>query len=159
MRLPLVALCLLLAWPALAPAQSPDQKKLDVMVGRWKVDITLKATPLGPASTATGMEECEKFATHVVCRTDAGTYRQMRVLSYVPARKRYSAYTIDSLNSALLGTGQVSGDTWTFATDQPGFNLKLTLKIGANTYTALAEFAGPDGRFQPFSEVKGTRVR
>jgi hypothetical protein len=55
--------------------------------------------------------------------------------------------------------GQVSGDTWTFTTDQPSFNVRLTLKIAAGGYTALAEFAGPDGKFIPLSEVAATRVK
>jgi hypothetical protein len=86
-------------------------------------------------------------------------YSQMRTLSYLPARKQYVAYTIDSLGSAVVAYGQVTGDTWTFTTDQPAFNIRLTLKIAAGAYTALAEFAGADGKFVPLSEVKGTRAK
>src|SRR4029450_4697063 len=142
---------------SVADAQtSPDQKKLEVMVGQWRVDVDLKATPLAPATKASGTEECQWFADrHVVCRSEAkgpgGTYSQMRTLSYVPARKQYVAYTVDSLGSALVAYGQVSGDTWTFTTDQPTFNIRLTLKISASGYTALAEFAGADGKYLPLS--------
>ena len=106
----------------------------------------------------------ESFADrHVVCRSEAkgsaGTYSQMRTLSYVPARKQYVAYTVDSLGSALVGYGQVNGDAWTFTTDQPAFNIRLTLKIAAGGYTALAEFAGADGKYLPLSEVKATRAK
>jgi Protein of unknown function (DUF1579) len=161
----------LLTIPSIAVAQtaaagqpSPDQKRLDVMVGQWRIDVDTKATPLSPASKASGSEECEWFANrHVVCRSEAkgsaGTYSQMRTLSYVPARKQYVAYTVDSLGSALVAYGQVSGDTWTFTTDQPAFNIRLTLKIAAGGYTALAEFAGADGKYVPLSEVKAMRVK
>ena len=161
----------LLAIPSIAVGQtaaagqpSPDQKKLDVMVGKWSIEVDTKATPLSPASRASGTEECQWFANrHVVCRSEAkgsaGTYSQMRTLSYLPARKQYVAYTIDSLGSALVAYGQVSGDTWTFATEQPAFNIRLTLKIAAGGYTALAEFAGADGKFLPLSEVKATRAK
>jgi len=149
---------------AAASAQTADQKKLDVMVGRWQIDLDTKATPLSPASKATGTEECQWFANrHVVCRSEAkgpaGAYSMMRTLSYVAARKQYAVYTVDSLGSALVGYGQVTGDTWTFTTDQPAFNIRLTLKIAAGAYTALAEFAGADGKFVPLSEVKGTRAK
>ena len=151
------------ALPHAAAAQSLEQKKLDVMVGTWKIALDLKATPLSTATQASGTETCEKFATHVVCRSDAtgasGTYKLMRTLSYVPARKQYAAYSVDSLNSALLATGLVAGDTWTFTTNQPAFNIRLTLKTSATAYTALAEYAGPDGKFQPLSEVKASRVK
>src|SRR5262245_52737922 len=156
----------LLAVPCLAAAQqpSPDQKKLDVMVGKWNIEIDTKATPLSPANKATGTEECQWFANrHVVCRSEAkgsaGSYSQMRILSYAPARKQYQAYTIDSLGTALVAWGQVTGDTWTFTTDQPAFNIRLTLKIAAGGYTALAEFAGADGKYLPLSEVKATRAK
>jgi Protein of unknown function (DUF1579) len=155
----------LLGVPSLAAAQpSPDQKKLDVMVGKWSIEVDTKATPLSPANKASGTEECQWFASrHVVCRSEAkgtaGTYSQMRTLSYVPARKMYAAYTVDSLGSALVAYGQVSGDTWTFSTDQPAFNIRLTLKIAAGGYTAIAEFAGADGKYLPLSEVKATRAK
>jgi Protein of unknown function (DUF1579) len=155
----------LLVSPSIAAAQtSPDQKRLDVMVGQWRIDVDLKATPLSPATKASGTEDCQWFADrHVVCRSEAkgpaGTYSQMRTLSYVPARKQYVAYTVDSLGSALVAYGQVSGDTWTFSTDQPAFNIRLTLKIASGGYTAVAEFAGADGKYVPLSEVKATRAK
>ena len=81
----------------------------------------------------------------------------MRTLSYIPAQKQYAAYTIDSLGTALIAYGQVSGDTWTFTT-QSGLTIRLTLKIAARTYTALVEFAGADGKYAPLSEIRATRV-
>jgi Protein of unknown function (DUF1579) len=155
----------LIAIPSIAGAQtSPDQKRLEALVGQWRIDVDQKATPLAPATKASGTQDCEWFANrHVVCRSEAkgpaGTYSQMQTLSYVPARKQYVAYTVDSLGSALVAYGQISGDIWTFTTDQPAFNIRLTLKLAAGSFTALAEFAGADGKYLPLSEVKGTRVK
>jgi hypothetical protein len=164
-RITVVLIAGLLGIPSIAAAQTtPDQKKLDVMVGKWSIEVDTKATPLSPANKASGTEECQWFANrHVVCRSEAkgpaGSYNQMRTLSYVPARKQYALYTVDSLGSAVVAYGQVSGDTWTFATDQPTFNIRLTLKIVAGGYTALAELAGADGKYLPLSEVKATRAK
>jgi hypothetical protein len=156
----------LLVIPSIAAAQQPsaDQKRLDVMVGKWSIEIDTKATPLSPANKASGTEECQWFANrHVVCRSDAkgsaGAYSQMRTLSYIAARKQYMAHTVDSLGIAVVAYGQGSGDTWTFTTEQTGFNIRLTMKIAAGGYSALAEFAGPDGKYLPLSEVKGTRAK
>ena len=154
---------LVLPCPVVAQ-QSPDLKRLDPMVGRWRVDVDLKATPLTQAATASGTEECEWFAArHVVCRSEAkgaaATYSQMRTFSYTPARKEYAVYAVDSLGTALLASGQLSGDTWTFTTNQPAFNIRLTMKITQGAYTAVAEYAGPDGKYLPLSEVKGTRIK
>ena len=154
----------LLALPGTAAAQAPpDYKKLDPMVGQWRIEVDLKATPISQATKASGTEECEWFASrHVVCRSEAkgttGTYSQMRTLSYVTAQKQFAAYTIDSLGTVLNAYGQVSGDTWTFES-QSGLKIRLTLKIAAASYTALVEFAGPDGKYLPLSEVRGTRVK
>src|SRR5687768_12580587 len=103
-RLILAAFLLL---PSTAAAQgSPEQKRLDVMAGRWRVDVELKATPLTQATKASGTEECEWFAgRHVVCRSEAkgpaGSYSQMRTFSYNAARKAYALYAVDSLGTAL----------------------------------------------------------
>jgi hypothetical protein len=156
----------LLAIPSSAAAQqpSPDQKRLEALVGQWRIDVDQKPTPLAPATKASGTQDCQWFAgRHVVCRSEAkgpaGAYSQMQTLSYLSARKQYVAYTVDSLGSALVAYGQIAGDTWTFTTDQPGFNIRLTLKFAAGGYTALAEFGGADGKWAPLSEVKGTRAK
>ncbi len=164
-RVTRLLLFVLLACPCIASAQqSPELKRLEAMVGRWRVDVDLKATPLTQATTATGTETCEWFAgRHVVCRSEAkgaaGSYTQMRTISYVPARKAYQVYTVDGLGTALVATGQVNGDTWTFTTDQPAFIIRLTLKMAPGAYTAVAEFSGLDGKYLPLSEVKATRTK
>lgn len=160
-----LVLSAMLVLPCTAAAQgSPEQKRLDAMVGRWRVEVDLKATPLTQAAKATGTEECEWFAgRHVVCRSEAkgpaGSYSQMRTFSYNAARKAFSVYAVDSLGTALLAHGPASGDTWTFTTEQPAFNIRLTLKMAAGAYTAVAEYAGLDGKYLPLSEVRGTRAK
>ena len=160
-----MAMAAVLLLPCMAAAQgSADLKRLDAMVGRWRVDVDLKATPLTQAAKASGTEECEWFADrHVVCRSDAkgpaGSYSQMRTFSYTPARKDYAVYAVDSLGTALLAHGQSNGDTWTFTTSQPAFNIRLTLKFASGAYTAVAEYAGPDGKYLPLSEVRATRTK
>lgn len=155
----------LLAGPGVASAQQPPElKRLDAMVGRWRVEVELKATPLTQAAAATGTEQCEWFAgRHVVCRSEAKggqlTYNQMRTISYVPARREYAAYTVDGLGTALLASGQVDGNTWTFTTNQPAFNIRLTLKMSDGAYTAVAEYSGLDGKYLPLSEIRGTRIK
>ena len=159
-----LVLAAVLVLPCTAAAQgSPDLKKLDAMAGRWRVDVDLKATPLSQAAKASGTEDCEWFADrHVVCRSEAkgttGTYAQMRTLSYIPAQRQFAAYTIDSLGTSVIAYGQVSGDTWTFASQAP-LSIRLTLKIAPASYTALVELAGPDGKYLALSEVRGTRVK
>jgi hypothetical protein len=163
-RIATVIVAALFALPGTSAAQSAtDYKRLEPMVGRWRIEVDLKATPISQATKASGTEQCEWFASrHVVCRSEAkgttGTYSQMRTLSYIPAQRQFAAYTIDSLGTVLNAYGQVNGDTWTFSSQAP-LTIRLTLKIAPASYTALVEFAGPDGKYLPLSEVRGTRVQ
>ena len=84
---------------------------------------------------------------------------QPDTLSYVAAQRQFAAYTIDSLGTSVIAYGQVTGDTWTFTTTQSALNIRLTMKIAAASYTAVVEFAGPDGKYLPLSEVRGTRLK
>ena len=83
----------------------------------------------------------------------------MRTLSYIPAQRQFAAYTIDSLGTSVVAYGQVSGDAWTFTTSQSALNIRLTLKMAPASYTALVEFAAPDGKYLPLSEIRGTRAK
>jgi hypothetical protein len=143
---------------------SPEQKKLEYFVGRWKTDTDIKASAASPGGKASGTEDCEWFANlHVVCRAEstgaAGSYRTMRILSYVPALKAYSQYSVDSLGYAVLAAGQVNGDTWTFTTELPGMKLRSTLKTGGAGYSATSEYAGADGKFAVTGTSKAARAK
>jgi hypothetical protein len=149
------------------PAQaqpSPEQKKLEFFVGKWKADMDIKATSASPGGKASGTEDCEWFANlHIVCRAEitgpAGLYRTMRVISYVPALKGYSQYAVDSLGYAMLSAGQVQGSTWTFTTELPGMKLRTVMKTSNDGYTTASEYAGGDGKYMPTGTGKSSRVK
>ncbi len=140
---------------------SPEQKKLQAMVGKWQTEIEFKgASP----SKASGTEECEWFSNlHVVCRSEltgpAGLYRSMRIVSYVPAVKQYAVYAIDSLGYAALTMGTNAGGTWTFASSGQGWQTRLVMKMSANTYTSHAEYAGADGKWITTATIQSTRLK
>ncbi len=147
-----------------AAQPSPEQKKLDYLVGKWQTEVDIKASSASAASKASGMEDCEWFANlHVVCRAEltgpAGLYRSMRVISYVPALKQYSSYTVDSLGYAVLSLGQTQGNTWTFTSESPGWKLRYVMKTAKDSYTTLAEYAGADGKWTTTSTGKSTRTK
>jgi hypothetical protein len=143
---------------------SPEQKKLEFFVGKWKVDTDVKASDDGPANKTSGIEECEWFANlHVVCKADsttaAGNYRTMRILSWVPALKVYAQYAVDSYGYALLSTGQLSGNTWTFTTDLPGGKMRTTIKTAGDGYTVTSGLVGAGGKFTQTGTGKGARTK
>jgi len=166
----IVSVCFGVAVLTLACAQSahaqptPEQKKLEYFVGKWKIDTDVKASDDGPANKTSGSETCEWFANlHVVCKADsttaAGNYRTMRIISWVPALKVYSQYAVDSYGYALLSTGQLSGNTWTFTTDLPGGKLRSTIKTSGDGYTVTSGLVGAGGKFTQTGTGKGTRTK
>lgn len=156
---------LLVCTPFVASAQpGPEHKTLNTLVGKWRMDLETKATGTTPASQAAGAEDCEWFANlHVVCRTEAtgaaGLYKSMRIISYVPALKQYSSYSVDSLGYAVLTMGQVSGSTWTFTSEAGGYKIRSVTKTSDNGYTATVEYAGADGKWTPSMSIKATRAK
>jgi Protein of unknown function (DUF1579) len=135
-------------------------KRLDAFVGKWRLDVEIKATATTQAMTGSGTEDCELFANmHVVCKSDAGTYRSMRVLSYLPALKQYGSYSVDSYGYALYSLGQTQGGTWTFTSEAGGFKSRLVIKVSRDNYTATADYAGADGKWVALSVTKATRVK
>jgi hypothetical protein len=143
---------------------TPEQKKLEYFVGKWKTDVDIKAFAAAPASKASGTEDCEWFANlHIVCKAEstgaAGSYRTMRIISWVPALKGYSQYAIDSFGYAVLSVGQVQGNTWTFTTELPGMKLRTVMKTSGDGYGTTSEYAGADGKFAPTGTGKATRAK
>jgi len=157
--------CLAVLAPALAAAQpGPENKKLDPFVGRWRIEIDVKAAASTPSGKASGTEDCEWFANlHVVCRAEAtgpgGLYKSMRTLSYVPAGKTYASYAIDSIGYAVLTFGQPTGNTWTFSSEATGYKVRSVVKVTRDGYTATSEYAGADGKWTTASVVTGTRAK
>ena len=151
--------------PLAANAQpGPEHKKLDYLVGKWKVELEIKASGTTPASKASGTEECEWFANlHIVCRGEAtgaaGLYKNMRTISYVPALKQYASYSVDSLGYAVLTMGAIDGAKWTFNSDIGGYKMRSVMATKKDDYTATAEYAGADGKWVPTSTIKATRAK
>ncbi|HEX7139267.1 MAG TPA: DUF1579 family protein [Vicinamibacterales bacterium] len=156
-----VSVALVLVSSGLIAQPSPEQKKLEAMVGKWQTEIEFKgASP----SKASGTEDCEWFANlHVVCHSDltgpAGLYRSMRIVSYVPAMKQYAVYTIDSLGYAALTMGTNAGGTWTFTSGGQGWSMRLVMKMSGNSYTSLSEYAGADGKWVTTATSKSSRLK
>ncbi len=159
-RFAILAAIVLLSQIAFAQP-TPEQKKLDAMVGKWQTEIEFKgATP----SKASGTEECEWFSNlHVVCRSEltgaAGLYRSMRIVSWVPAMKQYASYSIDSIGYAALVMGTNSGNTWTFSSAGQGWKTRLTMKMSGNDYTSTSEYAGADGKWITTATSKSKRLK
>jgi hypothetical protein len=152
-----------LAAPAAAQGRGPEQERLSAMVGRWQTEVEIKATATAPASKVIGTEECAWFANlHVVCRNDAKAdstaYTAIRLMSYHTVLKRYAVYTVDSTGAVLLAFGQVSGDTWTFGSENAESKSRFVMTLTPTGYTGTSEVSGRKGEWTPVSSVKAARL-
>ncbi len=112
----------------------------------------------------TGTVQCSWFANwHVFCLTEGtsavGTYAEMRTVTYRPDLKQYAAYVVDNSGDTLLALGQVSGDTWTFTSDEEGTKTRVVTKMGPDSYIMTSEYPGPDGKWVETLVIKATRQK
>jgi hypothetical protein len=161
-----------LAQPPAAPKPTPEHQKLAFFVGTWTNEGEMKASPMGPAGKVTGKDTCEWFEGHfsVICRGEGkspmGMMKNIGILSYSPEEKVYTYYGTD--NSGMVMTsvakGTVTGDTWTYTDEgmMGGQKMKsrVTIKqLSPTSQTFLMEISGPDGKWVPIMESKGTKVK
>ena len=155
-----------------APKPGPEHQKLAYFVGTWTSEGEMKPSPMGPGGKITGKDTCEWFegGFSVICRAEGkgptGPMKSLGILSYSPEEKVYTYYGTD--NSGMVMTsvpkGTVQGDTWTYTDEglMGGQKIKsrVTIKqVSPTVQTFTMEFQGPDGKWVPIMESKGTKVK
>ena len=158
--------------PPPPPKPGPEAAKLAYFVGNWTSEGELKPGPFGPGGKITGKDTCEWFEGKfsVICRSEGkaptGPMKSIGILSYSPEEKVYTYYGTD--NSGMVMTsvakGTVQGDTWTYTDEgmMGGQKMKsrVTIKqVSPTVQTFLMEIQGPDGKWVPMMESKGTKVK
>ncbi len=119
----MLAAALILAATAMAqtaaPKPGPELKKLDVFVGTWTMDGTVKPGMMGPGGAMSENEKCEwmEGGFYLVCHTD---YKSpvngvgLSVMGYSNADKAYTYREFSSDGEFVDAKGTVDGDTWTW---------------------------------------------
>ena len=152
-----------------APTPGPEHKRLERMVGQWNYQGEAKASPLGPAGKITGSETCEWFAGNfgIVCRSKGtgpkGAMTAMNVMSYDPAQKTYTYYTISSQGDNFFIRGQVNGNVWTWEdtmqADGKPMKVRATVTEESPTVTHFKLEAGPEGQLMVVEEGRSTKQK
>jgi len=119
---------LLLATTAIAqtqpPKPGPELKKLDLFVGTWTLDGTMKPSAMGPGGSMTEGEKCEwmEGGFYVICHSDykssMGNGVGLSVLGYSADDKVYTYREFNSFGEFDDSRGSVEGDTWTWTSDE-----------------------------------------
>jgi hypothetical protein len=130
------------ATPPTPPAQNLPSKELDTFMngfeGRWKCDTKFAADAMGTGSLAlhaktemTIKKEFDGFSWHGEFRLakTAATSATNGVfqISYAASTKQATFLSYDSVGSAMMGAGTISGDSVTFA--EEGFLKGVKVKV------------------------------
>jgi hypothetical protein len=131
-----------------APKPGPELKKLDVFVGTWSLDGTMKPGMMGPGGTMTESEKCEwmEGGFYLVCHSDfkssMGNGVGLSVMGYSSEDKAYTYHEFSSSGEFVDSRGKIDGDTWTWMNDEKmaGMSMKSRFTIHM-TSTASYTFA------------------
>lgn len=107
--------------PSMQPG--PENKALEHFVGSWKMEGTMKPSPMGPGGSFTGTETCRMFegGFHLVCDSEGsgamGPMKGHMVLAYDPPAKVYRYFAINNMANPEMATGTHKGNTWTWKSE------------------------------------------
>lgn len=159
LRGPVLIACILVAAAATAqmqpPKPAPELKKLDVFVGSWTLDGTMKPGTMGPGGTMTENEKCEwmEGGFYLVCHSDykssMGNGVGLSVMGYSADDKAYTYREFNSFGEFDDSRGWLDGDTWTWTSDEKmgGTTMKgrFTMKMTSTTSYSFTFDMSQDG--------------
>ena len=163
---------LILAATAMAqeapPKPGPELKKLDMFVGTWALDGTMKPGAMGPGGSMTESEKCEwmEGGFYVVCHTDykstMGNGVGLSVLGYSIEDKAYTYREFNSFGEFEDSRGVLDGDTWTWTSDEKmgGMTMKgrFTMKItSASSYNFTFEMSQDGTKWNAMMDGKASK--
>jgi hypothetical protein len=152
--------------PTLKPG--PELKKLDMLVGSWTLDGTMKPHSMGPGGTMTENEKCEwmEGGFYLVCHTDykssMGNGVGLSVMGYSADDKAYTYREFNSFGEFDDARGTLDGDTWTWTNDEKmgGMTMKgrFTMKMtSATSYNFMYEMSNDGTKWSNVMDGKASK--
>jgi hypothetical protein len=150
------------------PKPGPEFKKLDVFVGTWTLDGTMKPAMGEPGGSMNESEKCEwmEGGFFLVCHSDykgtMGSGVGLSVMSYSADDKNYTYREFNSYGEFTDSKGSVDGDTWTWTNDEKmaGMTMKgkFTIKVTSPTsYTFTFDMSEDGTKWSTVMEGKATK--
>jgi len=150
------------------PKPGPELKKLDMFVGTWTLDGTMKASTMGPGGTMTENEKCEwmEGGFYLVCRSDykgsMGAGVGLSVMGYSADDKAYTYREFNSYGEFDDSKGTVDGDTWTWTNEEKmaGMTMKGRFTIhmtSSSSYTFAFDMSQDGTKWSTVMEGKATK--
>ncbi len=151
-----------------APKPGPELKKLDVFVGTWTLDGTMKPGMMGQGGTMTENEKCEwmEGGFYLVCHSDykstMGDGVGLSVMGYSADDKVYTYREFNSFGEFDDSRGKLDGDTWTWTNDEKmgGMNMKGRFTIhmtSTASYTFVFDMSQDGTKWSTVMDGKATK--
>jgi hypothetical protein len=148
-----------------APKPGPELKKLDVFVGTWTLDGSMKPGMMGSGGTMTENEKCEwmEGGFYLVCHSDykstMGNGVGLSVMGYSADDKVYTYREFSSTGEFNDSKGTLDGDTWTWTSDEKmgGMTMKGRFTIhmtSAASYTFAFDMSEDGKKWSTVMEGK-----
>jgi Protein of unknown function (DUF1579) len=131
------------------PIPGPEHRRLELFVGNWDTEGTIKVNPSGPGVKFQAVDSYEWvpggfFLLH---RWDAhmpdGRTQGIEVIGYDSAKGTYTVRSFDSAGNTDIMTGSVASDTWTF--EGKSLRFRGGFRDGGNTLAGIWEQRSDDG--------------
>ena len=140
-----------------APKPTAEHKALEWWLGSWAGEGEMKPGPFGEGGPMKWTEECSWFADsgfHIVCKSKGdgpmGPMKGLGIIGYNPEKKVYTHYGIDSSGWTGHAEGTLSGDAWTFQSEETmegkTFHTRYTMTKKSDTVMTFSWDMSEDGK-------------
>jgi hypothetical protein len=150
------------------PKPGPELKKLDMFVGSWTLDGSMKPGMMGPGGSMTESEKCEwmEGGFYIVCHSDykssIGSGVGLSVMGYSAEDKAYTYREFNSFGEFDDSRGTVDGDTWTWTNEEKmdkmtmkgRFTIKMT---SATSYNFTFDMSQDGTKWSTVMDGKATK--
>jgi hypothetical protein len=143
--------------PAGAPEPTPQHEALQIWIGTWSGNGTMKETPMGPGGPMEWTEECSWFGGgrfHVICKSEGtsptGPMKGIGIIGYDAEKGVYTHYGVDNNGWAELSQGKHEGDDWTFTSKSSmggqTYHSRFTMTMQSPKSMTFNWQTSPDGK-------------
>lgn len=152
--------------PPEPPKPGPEQKKLEQLLGTWRLEGEIKENGYVPAgkSVVTATVTWGPGGFFVESRGEGENYPTTHgIMAYDSQAKVYTTFYASGAGLVGGGTGTVDGNTWTWMLEDKwsgqAFKGRTTVTFkSATQYTSKYEYLAPDGSYVTIAEGTATRV-
>jgi hypothetical protein len=162
--------CAVLAQGPPMPKPQPEHQKLHYLVGEWKSEGEMKASPFGPAGKFTSTDHNQMLGDfYLIMHSDGsgpmGPIKEVAVIGYDVKAKEYTYNGYSSLGEHDTSNGSISGSTWTWLSPEQEMGGKkvkgrfIMKEVSPTAYTYTFDTSTDGGTWARVMEGKASKVK